>query len=239
MRCSAWEPLAGRQRRRHGRVGERRGHGLSRGECQWHPKEGAGSEGTVSEVREEHVPGSCPPALPGRGAAAERGAAGGRVAAEVDYQLCGGERPGERALRCVTGLGGSLHSVCSCNTSVTSHSAVVRITTHPQQLKQAARSAVVARPGVGAAKPNLHASPSTRMWKHHGDPPPAASLAREAFQVPLGARQGLHPAAGSVSYEWLCEGRNGGMRRLSIPQVLADTQGRLICCPDPPPAAAG
>lgn len=58
----------------------------------------------------------------------------------------------ERALRCVTGLGGSLHSVCSCNTSVTSHSDV-GITAHPppdqsQQIKQTVRSAVVARPGA-------------------------------------------------------------------------------------------
>lgn len=58
----------------------------------------------------------------------------------------------ERALRCVTGLGGSSHSVCSCNTSVKIHSDV-GIRTHPppdqsQQIKQTARSAVVARPGV-------------------------------------------------------------------------------------------
>lgn len=84
-------------------------------------------------------------------AAAAPGATGGWVAAEVDYQLCGGEA-WERALRCVTGLGGSLHSICSCKTSVTSHSAV-RITTHPppdqsQPLKRTARSTVIARPGV-------------------------------------------------------------------------------------------
>lgn len=47
------------------RAGGRRGRGLSLRECQWHPKEGAGSEGTVSEVREEHVPGSSLPALRG------------------------------------------------------------------------------------------------------------------------------------------------------------------------------
>lgn len=75
-------------------AGRRRGRRLSLRECQWHPKEGAGSEETVSEVCEEHVPGSSPLALHGQGAAEEWGAASRWVVAEVDYQLCGEERPG-------------------------------------------------------------------------------------------------------------------------------------------------
>lgn len=89
----------------------------------------------------------------------------------------------------------------------------------------------------GAAKPNLHASPPTLVGKQHGDPPPAASP-RDSSRVPPGASQGLHPAAGPVCCEWWCEGRDGGMRQLSIPQASADTQERLIHCSDPPSVLA-
>lgn len=53
------------------------------------------------------------------------------------------------------------------------------------------------------------------------------------------ASQGLYPAAGSVSFSSCAKGgRDGGTRRLSILQASADTQGRLIHCPNPPPIAA-
>lgn len=133
------------------------GHGLSPRGCQWHPKEGAGSEETVAEVHEEHVPG----APRRRGTAWPRGcggAAGRRVAAEVDYQLCGGERAGRgrRGVRRGWGeLAQHLRTRYQCNQSLGCRSCSSPSSDWCQQLRQTARSAGVAWPG-----PELQSRPS-------------------------------------------------------------------------------
>lgn len=89
VRCSAWEPLAGQQHHQQGGWEVRPRAGLARVSV---ASEGGGwSEKTVSEVCEGTGAESSLP-LRGCGRAGSRRRAG---AAEVDYQLCGGERPGK------------------------------------------------------------------------------------------------------------------------------------------------
>lgn len=145
----------------------------------------------------------------------------------------------ERALRCVTGLGGELAQrplvQDQCNESFGRRNYNSPSSRPKPTIKTNGEECSGCQAQRGAAKPDLHASPPTLVRKQHGDPPPAASPARGTSWVPPGTSQGLHSAAGSVSYEWLSEGEDGGMRRLSTPQASADTQGGLIHCPDPPP----
>lgn len=107
------------------------GRGLSPRGCQWHPKEGAGSEETVSEVHEEHVPGA-----PRRRGTARPGAAAELPAGGLWLRWitsCVEERGLGEGAEGGDGVGwggGSLHSICSCNTSVTSHLAV-GVAAHP------------------------------------------------------------------------------------------------------------
>lgn len=128
----------------------RPGCGPSSRGCQWHRNEGAGAR----KLSLRFVRNRCrelPAMLCSMGAAPERGAAAGQGRLRW-ITSCVEERGLGEGTEVCEGLGGSLHSVCSCNTSVTSHSCV-RITTHPppdrsQQIKQTARSAALARPGA-------------------------------------------------------------------------------------------
>lgn len=198
MRCSAWEPLAGRQHRRHGRRAHRAEP--TRASVASEGGEGGRDRGNrlLRFVRNE-VPGSSPPSRGcGGGAGGELPAGGFRlrwITSCVEERGLGeGTEVCDRARG---GGGGACAAVCSCDyqcnesfgrRNYNSPSSSSSSRDPSRRFERTARSAVVAEP------PRLPLGP----WWGSG----AVTRRPPGRRRPLGpgASRGLRPAAGSASY---------------------------------------